>query len=240
MKFDLDDGFPLITTKKVNFDAILHELLWFIQGDTNIKYLVENKVNIWNEWPFQSWLEKTGQDKKIEMHSSEWKEKLAEFFEGIDQLHQVIEEIKNNPNSRRHIVSAWNPKEIPIMVKSGLPPCHTLFQFYVSEGKLSCQLYQRSADVFLGVPYNIASYALLTCMIASVTNLKPGKFVHSLGDTHIYLNHLKQVDEQLSRDPHELPRIKINKKDSLFDYDFKDFELLDYKSHPFISAPIAV
>lgn len=267
MKFDLEDGFPLVTTKKVNFDAILHELLWFIQGDTNIKYLVENKVNIWNEWPFQSWLEKTGQDKKIEMHSSEWKEKLAEFieniktdnsfaeeygglgpvygkqwrdFEGIDQLHQVIEDIKNNPNSRRHIVSAWNPKEIPIMVKSGLPPCHTLFQFYVSEGKLSCQLYQRSADVFLGVPYNIASYALLTCMIASVTNLKPGKFVHSLGDTHIYLNHLKQVDEQLSRDPHELPRIKINKKDSLFDYDFKDFELLDYKSHPFISAPIAV
>ena len=267
MKFDLEEGFPLVTTKKVNFDAILHELLWFIQGDTNIKYLVDNKVNIWNEWPFQSWLEKTGQDKKIEMHSPEWKDKLAEFianiktdnsfaeeygdlgpvygkqwrdFEGIDQLHQVIEDIKNNPNSRRHIVSAWNPKEIPIMVKSGLPPCHTLFQFYVSEGKLSCQLYQRSADVFLGVPYNIASYALLTCMIASVTNLKPGIFVHSLGDTHIYLNHMDQVDEQLARDPHGLPRIKINKKDSLFDYDFKDFELLDYKSHPFISAPIAV
>ena len=179
MRFDLQEGFPLVTTKKVNFDSILHELLWIVRGDTNIEYLVKNKVNIWNEWPFKSWLEKTNQLQNIEMHSEEWKEKLDEFvnkiksneafareygdlgpvygkqwrdFEGIDQLNQVIEDLKTNPNSRRHIVSAWNPKEIPIMVKSGLPPCHTLFQFYVSEGKLSCQLYQRSADVFLGVP----------------------------------------------------------------------------------------
>ena len=267
MKFNLDEGFPLVTTKKVNFDSILHELLWFIKGDTNIKYLVENKVNIWNEWPFQSWLNETGQNKEIAMHSPDWKGKLTEFtenikndadfalkygdlgpvygkqwrdFEGIDQLNLVIEDIKNNPNSRRHIVSAWNPKEIPIMIKSGLPPCHTLFQFYVSDGKLSCQLYQRSADVFLGVPYNIASYALLTCMIASVTDLKPGEFVHSLGDTHIYLNHMDQVKEQLSRTPFPLPEININTKDSLFDYEFEDFELLGYESHPFISAPIAI
>ena len=267
MRFDLQEGFPLVTTKKVNFDSILHELLWFVRGDTNIEYLVKNKVNIWNEWPFKSWLEKTNQLQNIEMHSEEWKEKLDEFvnkiknneafareygdlgpvygkqwrdFEGIDQLNQVIEDLKTNPNSRRHIVSAWNPKEIPIMIKSGLPPCHTLFQFYVSEGKLSCQLYQRSADVFLGVPYNIASYALLTCMIASVIDLAPGEFVHSLGDTHIYLNHLEQVDEQLSRDPYRLPKIEIRNKASLFDYEYEDFELIEYKSHPFISAPIAV
>ena len=267
MRFNLQDGFPLVTTKKVNFDAILHELLWFINGDTNIRYLVKNKVNIWNEWPFQSWLETTGQADKITMHSSEWKAKLSEFielikeddkfseqygdlgpvygkqwrdFEGVDQLNQVIEDIKSNPNSRRHIVSAWNPKEIPIMIKSGLPPCHTLFQFYVNENKLSCQLYQRSADVFLGVPYNIASYGLLTCMIASVTGLEPGEFVHSLGDTHIYLNHLDQVEEQLSREPHILPKLRINKKGSIFDYSYEDFELLNYDSHPFISAPIAV
>ena len=201
------------------------------------------------------------------MHSIEWKEKLSEFvgliqtdknfaqkygelgpvygkqwrdFEGVDQLKLVIDDIKNNPDSRRHIVSAWNPKEIPIMIESGLPPCHTLFQFYVSEGKLSCQLYQRSADVFLGVPYNIASYALLTCMIASVTDLQPGDFVHSLGDTHIYLNHLNQVEEQLTRKPHNLPQLKISSKPSLFDYKYEDFELIGYESHPFISAPIAV
>ena len=267
MRFDLNDGFPLVTTKKVNFNAILHELLWFIKGETNIEYLVKNNVNIWNEWPFQSWLEKTNQIEGLAMHSKEWKEKLQEFvdlikkdnsfakeygdlgpvygkqwrdFEGVDQLSQVIEDLKNSPNSRRHIVSAWNPKEIPIMIKSGLPPCHTLFQFYVANGKLSCQLYQRSADVFLGVPYNIASYALLTYMIASVTDLEVGEFVHSLGDTHIYLNHLDQVDEQLSREPHKLPKIEINKKDVLFDYTFEDFKLVDYNSHPFISAPIAV
>ena len=267
MRFDLNDGFPLVTTKKVNFNAILHELLWFIKGETNIEYLVKNNVNIWNEWPFQSWLERTNQSEGLTMHSKEWKDKLQEFidlvkkdnsfakeygdlgpvygkqwrdFEGVDQLAQVIEDLKNNPNSRRHIVSAWNPKEIPIMIKSGLPPCHTLFQFYVADGKLSCQLYQRSADVFLGVPYNIASYALLTYMIASVTNLEVGEFVHSLGDTHIYLNHFDQVEEQLSREPHQLPKIEINKKDDLFDYNFEDFKLIDYNSHPFISAPIAV
>ena len=199
-----------------------------IKGETNIEYLVKNNVNIWNEWPFQSWLKKTNQNEGLTMHSKEWKDKLQEFinlikkdnsfakeygdlgpvygkqwrdFEGVDQLAQVIEDLKKNPNSRRHIVSAWNPKEIPTMIKSGLPPCHTLFQFYVADGKLSCQLYQRSADVFLGVPYNIASYALLTHMIASVTDLEVGDFVHSLGDTHIYLNHLVQVDEQLSREP---------------------------------------
>ena len=267
MRFDLNDGFPLVTTKKVNFNAILHELLWFIKGETNIEYLVKNNVNIWNEWPFQSWLERTNQSEGLTMHSKEWKDKLQEFidlvkkdnsfakeygdlgpvygkqwrdFEGVDQLAQVIKDLKNNPNSRRHIVSAWNPKEIPIMIKSGLPPCHTLFQFYVANGKLSCQLYQRSADVFLGVPYNIASYALLTYMIASVTNLEVGEFVHSLGDTHIYLNHFDQVEEQLSREPHQLPKIEINKKDDLFDYNFEDFKLIDYNSHPFISAPIAV
>ena len=267
MRFNLKEGFPLVTTKKVNFNAILHELLWFIKGDTNIEYLVKNNVNIWNEWPFQSWLEKTSQSESLIMHSAEWKEKLTEFieliktdstfsakygdlgpvygkqwrdFEGIDQLNQVVEDLKNNPNSRRHIVSAWNPKEIPIMIKSGLPPCHTLFQFYVSDGKLSCQLYQRSADVFLGVPYNIASYALLTYMMASVTNLEVGEFIHSLGDTHIYLNHIDQVEEQLLRQPYILPKIKINKKANLFDYVFEDFELQDYKSHAFISAPIAV
>ena len=267
MRFDLQKGFPLVTTKKVNFNAILHELLWFIQGDTNIEYLVKNNVNIWNEWPFQSWLEKTNQKENIVMHSDDWKSKLEEFveliktdssfakeygdlgpvygkqwrdFEGIDQLKLVIEDIKNNPNSRRHIVSAWNPKEIPTMIKSGLPPCHTLFQFYISNGKLSCQLYQRSADVFLGVPYNIASYALLTYMIASVTDLEAGEFIHTFGDTHIYLNHLDQVEEQLSRKPHELPNLKINEKENLFDFNFNDFELLNYQSHPFISAPIAV
>ena len=267
MRFDLKEGFPLVTTKKVNFNAILHELLWFIKGDTNIEYLVKNNVNIWNEWPFQSWLEKTSQSESLIMHSAEWKEKLTEFieliktdstfsakygdlgpvygkqwrdFEGIDQLNQVVEDLKNNPNSRRHIVSAWNPKEIPIMIKSGLPPCHTLCQFYVSDGKLSCQLSQRSADVFLGVPYNIASYALLTYMMASVTNLEVGEFIHSLGDTHIYLNHIDQVEEQLLRQPYILPKIKINKKANLFDYVFEDFELQDYKSHAFISAPIAV
>ena len=267
MRFDLTEGFPLVTTKKVNFNSILHELLWFIKGDTNIEYLVKNNVNIWNEWPFQSWLEKTGQNENLIMHSPEWKEKLTEFiglvktdsvfaekygdlgpvygkqwrdFEGIDQLNQVVEDLKDNPNSRRHIVSAWNPREIPIMIKSGLPPCHTLFQFYVSDGKLSCQLYQRSADVFLGVPYNIASYALLTYMIASVTNLDVGEFIHSLGDTHIYLNHTDQVEEQLRREPYKLPKININKKTNLFDYVFEDFELQDYQSHSFISAPIAV
>ena len=268
MRFNLQDGFPLMTTKKVNLDSIIHELLWFIRGDTNIRYLVQNGVNIWNDWPFQSWLNETGQADKYVMHSKEWKEMMKTFvetiirdedfasqygdlgpvygkqwrdFEGVDQLEQVIEDIKNSPDSRRLIVSAWNPKDIPVMIKSGLPPCHTLFQFYVSNGKLSCQLYQRSADVFLGVPYNISSYALLTLMIAKVTGLEPGEFVHSFGDTHIYLNHLEQVEEQLSREPHSLPQLKIkNNRSSLFEFEINDFELTEYDPHPFISAPIAV
>ena len=268
MRFNLQDGFPLMTTKKVNLDSIIHELLWFIRGDTNIRYLVQNGVNIWNDWPFQSWLNETGQSDKYAMHSKEWKEMMKTFveniirdegfasqygdlgpvygkqwrdFEGVDQLEQVIEDIKNSPDSRRLIVSAWNPKDIPVMIKSGLPPCHTLFQFYVSNGRLSCQLYQRSADVFLGVPYNISSYALLTLMIAKVTGLEPGEFVHSFGDTHIYLNHLEQVEEQLSRDPHSLPQLKIkNNRSSLFEFEINDFELTEYDPHPFISAPIAV
>ena len=268
MRFNLQDGFPLMTTKKVNLDSIIHELLWFIRGDTNIRYLVQNGVNIWNDWPFQSWLNETGQSDKYAMHSKEWKEMMKTFvetiikdegfasqygdlgpvygkqwrdFEGVDQLEQVIEDIKNSPDSRRLIVSAWNPKDIPVMIKSGLPPCHTLFQFYVSNGRLSCQLYQRSADVFLGVPYNIASYALLTLMIAKVSGLEPGEFVHSFGDTHIYLNHLEQVNEQLSRDPHSLPKLKIkNNRSSLFEFQINDFELTEYDPHPFISAPIAV
>jgi thymidylate synthase len=268
MRFNLQDGFPLMTTKKVNLDSIIHELLWFIRGDTNIRYLVKNGVNIWNDWPFQGWLNETGQADKYAMHSKEWKEMMKTFvetviadegfasqygdlgpvygkqwrdFEGVDQLEQVIEGIKNSPDSRRLIVSAWNPKDIPVMIKSGLPPCHTLFQFYVSNGRLSCQLYQRSADVFLGVPYNIASYALLTLMIAKVSGLEPGEFVHSLGDTHIYLNHLEQVNEQLSRDPHSLPQLKIkDNRSSLFEFEINDFELTEYDPHPFISAPIAV
>ena len=268
MRFNLQDGFPLMTTKKVNLDSIIHELLWFIKGDTNIRYLVQNGVNIWNDWPFQSWLNETGQSDKYAMHSKEWKEMMKTFvetiirdegfasqygdlgpvygkqwrdFEGVDQLEQVIEDIKNSPDSRRLIVSAWNPKDIPVMIKSGLPPCHTLFQFYVSNGRLSCQLYQRSADVFLGVPYNISSYALLTLMIAKVTGLEPGEFVHSFGDTHIYLNHLEQVEEQLSRDPHSLPQLKIkNNRSSLFEFEINDFELTEYDPHPFISAPIAI
>ena len=268
MRFDLQAGFPLLSTKKVNLDSIIHELLWFIRGETNIRYLVENNVGIWNDWPFQSWLKQTNQEKTYPMHSLEWKEKMKEFiqrikndevfalkygelgpvyghqwrnFEGVDQLRQVIQDIKENPNSRRLIVSAWNPKDIPFMVKSGLPPCHTLFQFYVSEGKLSCQLYQRSADVFLGVPYNIASYAILTLLIAHVTNLKPGDFVHSLGDAHLYSNHTDQVEEQLKRKPFSLPKLLINldKKD-IFEFNINDFELVDYKCHPHIPAPIAV
>ena len=268
MRFDLQEGFPLMTTKKVNLDSIIHELLWFIKGETNIRYLVKNGVNIWNDWPFQSWLNQTGQSEKYTMHSKEWKNMMKTFvdnvikdedfasqygdlgpvygkqwrdFEGVDQLNNVIEDIKKSPDSRRLIVSAWNPKDIPVMIKSGLPPCHTLFQFYVSKGKLSCQLYQRSADVFLGVPYNIASYALLTLMIAKVTELEPGEFVHSFGDTHIYLNHLEQVNEQLSRDPHSLPKLEIIKnRSSIFEFDISDFELTEYNPHPFISAPIAV
>ena len=268
MRFDLSDGFPLVTTKKVHLKSIIHELLWFIKGDTNIRYLVKNNVNIWNDWPYQSYLKQTGQEKDFPMHSEEWKLGMKDFvkriaeeddfakeygdlgpvyghqwrnFEGVDQLTQLVEDIKSSPDSRRLIVSAWNPKDIPVMIKSGLPPCHSLFQFYVSKGKLSCQLYQRSADVFLGVPFNIASYALLTMMVAKVTNLEVGEFIHTFGDAHLYSNHLVQVEEQLSRETFELPKLILNNDiDSIFEFTIDDFELINYKSHPFISAPIAV
>jgi thymidylate synthase len=268
MRFDLAEGFPLVTSKRVHLKSILHELLWFIRGDTNIRYLVENGVGIWNDWPYQSWLRETGQDQDYVMYSPEWKAKMKEFieriktdadfaaqygdlgpvyghqwrnFEGVDQLAQLVDDIKTNPDSRRLIVSAWNPKDIPVMVKSGLPPCHSLFQFYVINGRLSCQLYQRSADVFLGVPFNIASYAILTMMIAQVTGLEPGDFVHTFGDAHLYTNHMDQVEEQLSRSTFALPKLALNPNvDNLFDFVFDDFELLNYESHGPISAPVAV
>ena len=268
MRFDLAEGFPLVTSKKVHLKSILHELLWFIRGDTNIRYLVENGVGIWNDWPYQSWLRETGQDQDYVMYSPEWKAKMKEFieriktdadfaaqygdlgpvyghqwrnFEGVDQLAQLVDDIKTNPDSRRLIVSAWNPKDIPVMVKSGLPPCHSLFQFYVINGRLSCQLYQRSADVFLGVPFNIASYAILTMMIAQVTGLESGDFVHTFGDAHLYTNHMDQVEEQLSRSTFALPKLALNPNvDNLFDFVFDDFELLNYESHGPISAPVAV
>ena len=268
MRFNLADGFPLVTTKRVHLKSILHELLWFIKGDTNIKYLVQNGVGIWNDWPYQNWLRETGQAQNLQMYSSEWRLVMKEFIEriksddtfarqygdlgpvygkqwrnfgGVDQLANLINDIKTNPDSRRLIVSAWNPQDIPVMIKSGLPPCHSLFQFYVVEGRLSCQLYQRSADVFLGVPFNIASYAILTIMIAQVTGLRPGDFIHTFGDAHLYLNHLEQVDEQLSRAEFDLPELKVNPSVTcLFDFVFEDFELQNYMSHEPISAPVAV
>lgn len=268
MRFDLREGFPLVTTKKVHLKSIIHELLWFIKGDTNIRYLAKNGVNIWNDWPFQSWLRETGQDEKYPLYTPQWREQMKLFverviaddkfaaeygelgpvyghqwrnFEGVDQLAQIVEDIKTNPDSRRLIVSAWNPKDIPVMAKSGLPPCHTLFQFYVTEGRLSCQLYQRSADVLLGVPFNIASYALLTLMIAQVAGLQPGDFVHTFGDAHLYSNHMEQVEEQLSREPRPLPVMSINPTvTDLFSFQYDDFELKDYDPYPPISAPVAV
>lgn len=268
MRFNLSDGFPLLTTKRVHFKSILHELLWFIRGDTNIRYLASNGVNIWNDWPYQNWLKETGQNVKYQTYSPEWRANMKEFVEkikeddefaskygdlgpvygrqwrnfgGVDQLAQLIDDLNNNAHSRRLIVSAWNPEDIPVMVKSGLPPCHTLFQFYVADGKLSCQLYQRSADVFLGVPFNIASYALLTFMIAKVTGFEPGDFVHTFGDAHLYLNHFDQVNEQLSRDSYPLPNLIINDEAStLFDFLYEDFELRNYQHHPAIPAPVAV
>jgi|TARA_B100000767_G_scaffold204217_1_gene191076 thymidylate synthase len=268
MRFNLAEGFPLVTSKKVHLKSILHELLWFIRGDTNIRYLIENGVGIWNDWPYQNWLRETGQDKNLVMYSAEWRAGMREFtqqimadqdfadkygdlgpvygkqwrnFGGIDQLAQLMSDLKSNPDSRRLIVSAWNPQDIPVMVKSGLPPCHSLFQFYVVEGRLSCQLYQRSADVFLGVPFNIASYAALTMMIAQVAGLKLGDFVHTFGDAHLYSNHMDQVDEQLSRTVFGLPTLQINPQvTSLFDFVYEDFELQNYQSHGPISAPVAV
>ena len=269
LRCNLGEGFPLLTTKKVFLKGILHELLWFVKGDTNIRYLVENGVGIWNEWPFQNYLNKQGLTDKLTKHSCEWNDKLEEFitnikqdndfakqwgelgpvygkqwrnFAGKDQLEWVVNEIKTNPTSRRLIVSAWNPPEIEEMAKAGLPPCHTLFQFYVShDNKLSCQLYQRSADLFLGVPFNIASYALLTMMVAQVCDLELGDFVHTFGDCHIYNNHVDQVNEQLSREPKALPTMVINPEiKSLFDFKYSDFELKDYDPDPPIKAPVAV
>lgn len=268
MRFDLSEGFPLMTTKKVHFKSVLHELLWFAKGDTNIQYLVQNGVRIWNEWPFQNYLNQTGKASELEKYSEGWKLALKEFeqqikednefaakwgelgpvygkqwrdFNGFDQIKWIQEEIKRNPNSRRLIVSAWNAAEIEEMAKAGLPPCHTMFQFYVQEGKLSCQLYQRSADVFLGVPFNIASYALFTIMMAKVTGLEVGEFVHSFGDAHIYSNHLDQVNEQLSRDYKTLPTIDIKQvPENVWDFNYDDFELVNYDPWPLIKAPVAV
>ena len=230
MRFNMQDGFPLLTTKKLHIRSILHELLWFIKGETNTKYLHDNKVTIWDEWANEN-----GDLGPI--YGYQWRNWTAR--EGnIDQLKQVIESIKNNPNSRRHIVSAWNVGDLP---KMALPPCHILYQFYVADGKLSLQLYQRSADLFLGVPFNIASYAYLLMMVAQVTGLEPWDFVHTLGDAHIYLNHIEQVKLQLSREPRPLPKLKINPEvKSLFDFKHEDFEIVDYNPHPHIKGEISV
>ncbi|NND81221.1 MAG: thymidylate synthase [Gammaproteobacteria bacterium] len=269
LRCDLAQGFPLLTTKKVFLRGIIHELLWFVRGDTNIRYLVENGVGIWNEWPFQNYLNQNNLADQYEKHTSEWQQQLDVFieriktdndfaakwgelgpvygkqwrdFSGVDQLANVLDEIKTNPSSRRLIVSAWNPAEVEEMAKAGLPPCHTLFQFYVShDHKLSCQLYQRSADLFLGVPFNIASYALLTMMVAQDCGLELGEFVHTFGDVHIYNNHVDQVNQQLAREPGTLPTLQLNPQvKSLFDFKIEDFELLDYHPQGAIRAPIAV
>jgi thymidylate synthase len=231
MRFDLSQGFPLVTTKKLHLRSIIHELLWFIRGETNIKYLHDNKVTIWDEWA----------DEKGDLgpvYGAQWRSWPARDGSAIDQLSDVITRIRKNPDSRRLIVTAWNPADVDRMA---LPPCHCLFQFYVADGRLSCQLYQRSADIFLGVPFNIASYALLTHMVAEVTGLKPGEFIHTLGDAHLYLNHLEQADEQLTREPLPLPRLVIKRQvKEIADFRFEDFEIAGYQSHPHIAAPVAV
>lgn len=282
MRFPLQEGFPLLTTKRVPFRLIASELIWFIKGDTNIQYLLKNDNNIWNEWAFKAWVESdayTGPDMTdfgnrsqndpefqqlyIEemnkfkenivnddrfaekygdlgsVYGQQWRAWKTSQGETIDQLRQVIEGIKKNPDSRRHIVTAWNPEDVPSNM--ALPPCHTMFQFYVADGKLSCQLYQRSGDVFLGVPFNIASYALLTHLIAHECNLEVGDFIHTLGDTHLYTNHLEQVKTQLDRTPYALPTLKINENlKSIFDLEISDLEIINYTSHPAIKAPVAV
>lgn len=231
MRFDISRNFPLLTTKKLHLKSIIHELLWFLKGETNIRYLKEHNVRIWDEWA-----DENGDLGPVYGH--QWRSWKAADGRTIDQISYVVEQIKTNPDSRRLIVSAWNVGELE---KMALMPCHAFFQFYVANGRLSCQLYQRSADIFLGVPFNIASYSLLTMMIAQVCNLKPGEFVHTLGDAHLYLNHLEQVEEQLSRKPMSLPVMKINPDiTSIFDFTFEDFELVGYESHPAIKAPIAV
>ena len=231
MRFDMADGFPLLTTKKLHTKSIIHELLWFLKGDTNVKYLQDNGVRIWNEWA-----DENGDLGHI--YGYQWRS-WPDYNGGhIDQISEVIDTIKNNPNSRRIIVNAWNVADLGNM---NLPPCHMFFQFYVADGKLSLQMYQRSADTFLGVPFNIASYALLLMMVAQVTGLKPGEFIHTTGDTHLYLNHLEQVELQLSREPRALPKMKINPNvKSIFDFKYEDFELVDYNPHPHIKGIVAV
>jgi thymidylate synthase len=231
MRFDLAKGFPLVTTKKLHLRSIIHELLWFIRGDTNIRYLQDNKVTIWDEWA-----DENGDLGPV--YGAQWRSWPARDGSAIDQLSDVIQRIRKSPDSRRLIVTAWNPADVD---KMALPPCHCLFQFYVADGRLSCQLYQRSADIFLGVPFNIASYALLTHMVAEVTGLKPGEFIHTLGDAHLYLNHLEQADEQLKRQPLPLPRLVIKRQvKDITDFRFEDFEIAGYQSHPHIAAPVAV
>lgn len=281
MRFNLAEGFPLLTTKKVPFGLIKSELLWFLRGDTNIRFLLEHNNHIWDEWVFKNWVQndeyhgpdmtnfglraqeddnfnKVYQDEKKkfcqkivedqefankfgnlgDVYGAQWRHWQTRNGETIDQIKDVIETIKNNPDSRRMIVTAWNPEDVPL---SALPPCHTLFQFYVNDGKLSCQLYQRSADVFLGVPFNIASYALLTHMIARETGLEVGEFVHTLGDAHIYLNHLDQVNEQLERSPYDAPKLWLNpEKKNIMDFEMKDIKVKNYRSHSAIKAPVAV
>lgn len=231
MRFDLSEGFPLVTTKKCHLKSIIHELLWFIAGDTNIKYLQDNGVKIWNEWADEN-------GNLGPVYGEQWRSWKTADGQTIDQFKNVIDQIKSNPDSRRLLVVAYNPGVVDEMA---LPPCHAFFQFYVANGKLSCQLYQRSADIFLGVPFNIASYALLTMMIAQVTGLEAGEFIHTLGDAHLYSNHIEQTQLQLSRTPHTLPQMKINPdvKD-IFDFKFEDFELTGYEFHPHIKAPVAV
>ncbi|MDR9435865.1 MAG: thymidylate synthase [Thiohalophilus sp.] len=244
MRFDLAQGFPLVTTKRLHLRSIIHELLWFLRGDTNTAYLHDNKVTIWDEWA-----DENGNLGPI--YGAQWRSWPSPDGRHIDQISQVLEQLKNKPDSRRIIVSAWNVADLPDESispqenarnnKMALAPCHAFFQFYVADGKLSCQLYQRSADIFLGVPFNIASYALLTMMMAQVCDLQPGDFVHTLGDAHLYRNHLEQTDEQLSRQPYPLPTMKINPAiDNLFDFRFDDFELVDYQYHPHIKAPVAI
>ena len=231
MRFDLGQGFPLVTTKKLHLRSIIHELLWFLQGDSNIQYLQDNGVSIWNEW--------ADEDGNLgPVYGVQWRSWPTADGRHIDQITQVLKQLRDTPDSRRIIVSAWNVADVKNMA---LPPCHAFFQFYVADGKLSCQLYQRSADIFLGVPFNIASYALLTLMVAHVTGLKPGEFIHTLGDAHLYLNHLEQTDLQLSREPLPLPQMKINPEvTDLFSFKFEDFELTNYESHPHIKAPVAI
>lgn len=241
LRFDLQAGFPAVTTKKLHMRSVIHELLWFLKGDTNTAYLTENKVSIWNEWT-----DPNGDLGPI--YGAQWRNWNGD---GIDQISQVVESLRNSPDSRRHIVAAWNPSVLPDTSKSfaqnvadgkaALPPCHAWFQFYVANGKLSCQMYQRSADIFLGVPFNIASYALLTMMMAQVTNLKPGEFILTFGDAHIYINHLEQVKLQISREPRPLPMMKINPEvRCIFDFKYEDFELTGYDPHPHIKGEIAV